>query len=426
MISKTFRESSILVAYVSSPETKKQRPLIFLSCLGFEDTSLDELSRLKIPNPDFQKIFSMKVIEKIDENNPVESREYILVGGNQSIYIVLHTSEGMHIVHCYENIHFSSVSSIEMDRFYLYSACPFEDKLHMIKIPVDRDLNQTKISVRNKLKNMHKLNLLTLGSRSKRSKRKGSLKVAARDINFNEFKVKRVDLNRISKKTKAYCSISVDVSFDESKVYVILDKELLVIENIFQEKPSVTNKGEVPGIYYNLKILKDFDFTAQELFSQNLEVFSPNCKRLRVEKGNADATLANKIEDAVKNFDKERNYLWNLNDTSFSFDGNYIIWNVGSGELGIVSTLKNIRVEKIPGFYHAKDEKLTVFCTTGDIFAMKFMAIVSEYDKDFVCGKAGVEDFDLKQRLIFAGRDMIEEQISIPLPDVNSRCKLSN
>lgn len=206
-IKPSFKKDNILMATLH--ENGKKEPSVRLNCVLITETHLKTQVSTAIVKTGFTSIFQMKAIPKTEENRRDISKEYILVAGASSVFVVLHREMEMSLIHCFENIHFGPILDIYFYKFQIYCVSNCESKIVQLKVSKNlkscsRQRRKLK-SVGNTLKGLVGMGMMS-GKESSRSGKGG--------LNFEKFKLKRVQIGESLEKNPllTHISLSLDCS----------------------------------------------------------------------------------------------------------------------------------------------------------------------------------------------------------------------
>ncbi len=61
-----------------------------------------------------------------------KDKEYVLVSGVSSVFVVLHSAKEMNLIHCFENIHYGPIIDVLFHRFSIYFVSNLEPKVGLL------------------------------------------------------------------------------------------------------------------------------------------------------------------------------------------------------------------------------------------------------------------------------------------------------
>lgn len=76
----------------------------------------------------------MKTIPKSENHGKSFIKEYVLLAGVSSIFVVLHKGGEMSLIHCFENVHFGPIVDMDFHKFSIYCVSNSESKVSMLKV----------------------------------------------------------------------------------------------------------------------------------------------------------------------------------------------------------------------------------------------------------------------------------------------------
>lgn len=133
-IKPSFAANTFLVGTViDAGASQKKEPKITLFCFEISDSQLQNVASTDIVKPGFSSILQILRIPQAGKDASKNPKEYVLLAGVSSIFVLLHKSRSFTQIHCFENVHMGPISDLLFETFSIISVSSTEAKVVVIK-----------------------------------------------------------------------------------------------------------------------------------------------------------------------------------------------------------------------------------------------------------------------------------------------------